>query len=167
MKLYLAGPDVFLPDAQAWASNARELCRRHGFEALTPLDHDEDEPAAICRANLDLIRKAQIVVANLNPFRGAEPDSGTTFELGFALALGKRLCGYLDSLEPLVKRIDRFEGRTEPRSEERGRPTDSAGRHIENFGLPLNLMIAESVQLVEGDLEACLRAIRPRDVANN
>jgi hypothetical protein len=80
MKIYLAGPDVFRPDAESWANSARELCRQYGFEALTPLDHCETEPRKICEGNLELIRKAQMVVANLNPFRGAEPDSGTAFE---------------------------------------------------------------------------------------
>lgn len=87
-------------------SNARELCRQHGFEALTPSpDHGETEPRKILNGNLELIRKAQIVVANLNPFRGFEPDSGIAFELGYALALGKKLWGYIDSNEPLLERI--------------------------------------------------------------
>jgi len=30
MKLYLAGPDVFRPDAASWAGQVRELCRAAG-----------------------------------------------------------------------------------------------------------------------------------------
>jgi len=90
MKIYLAGPDIFRPDSESWASAARDLCRQYGFEALTPLDHGETGPRQICEANLELIRKAQMVVANLNPFRGAEPYSGTVFELGYGMALGKK-----------------------------------------------------------------------------
>jgi nucleoside 2-deoxyribosyltransferase len=95
MKIYLAGPDVFRPDVLAWAETARAICRRHGFEPLLPVDHSETSPDRIFQANLDLIRKAQIVVANLDPFRGSEPDPGTAFELGYALALGKKICGYV------------------------------------------------------------------------
>lgn len=91
MKIYLAGPDIFRPDVHAWVEVARELCRQHGLEALPPLDHGETEPKKILDGNLELIRKAQIVVANLNPFRGFEPDSGTAFELGYGLALGRKL----------------------------------------------------------------------------
>ena len=41
-------------------------------------------------ANLEAIRAADFVMANLNDFRGpGEPDSGTAFEVGFAAALGK------------------------------------------------------------------------------
>lgn len=157
MKIYLAGPDIFRPDAHDWVANAQELCRQHGFEALTPFDHGETEPKKILDGNLELIRKAQIVVANLNPFRGVEPDSGTAFELGFALALGKKLWAYIDSAEPLLERVRRIEGQSADAR------CDRNGMTIEDFGLPLNLMLALSTQLVEGTLADCLDAIRPRN----
>ena len=156
MKIYLAGPDIFRPDAQEWIANARELCRQHGFEALTPFDHGEIEPRKILEANLELIRKAQIVVANLNPFRGFEPDSGTAFELGYALALGKKLWAYVDSAEPLLERIRRIEALSADATRDR------QGMAIEDFGLPVNLMLALTAQMVEGDLATCIAAIRPR-----
>ncbi|MDP1525155.1 MAG: nucleoside 2-deoxyribosyltransferase [Rhodocyclaceae bacterium] len=99
MKIYLAGPDVFRPDVLTWAESARETCCQYGYEPLIPIDHGETDASKIFQANLDLIRKAQIVVANLNPFRGAEPDSGTCFELGYALALGKKTCGYVENVD--------------------------------------------------------------------
>ena len=156
MKIYLAGPDIFRPDVHDWIANARELCRQHGFEALTPFDHGETEPKKILDGNLELIRKAQIVAANLNPFRGFEPDSGTAFELGYALALGKKLWGYIDSNEPLLERIRRIEGQSADGQRDRN------GMAIEDFGLPLNLMLALSAHMVEGNLAACIAAIRPR-----
>ena len=156
MKIYLAGPDIFRPDVQDWIASARELCRQHGFEALTPFDHGETEPRKILDGNLELIRKAQIVVANLNPFRGFEPDSGTAFELGYALALGKKLWSYIDSAEPLLERIRRAEALSADAKR------DCQGMAIEDFGLPLNLMLALSAHMVEGNLAACIAAIRPR-----
>jgi nucleoside 2-deoxyribosyltransferase len=160
MKIYLAGPDVFRPDAESWANSARELCRQYGFEALTPLDHCETEPRKICEGNLELIRKAQIVVANLNHFRGAEPDSGTVFELGYGVALGKKVWGYVASGETLLERVSRLDGQDVV--EGAPHPTDTQGLMIENFGLPLNLMLAMSAHIVTGDLAACIAAIRPR-----
>jgi nucleoside 2-deoxyribosyltransferase len=153
MKIYLAGPDVFRPDAAEWADSARELCRRYGYDPLTPLDHGETDAADIFRANIDLIRKAQVVVANLNPFRGAEPDSGTCFELGYALALGKKICGYLARMESLRERVNRFE-----KGDER-RTADDGGMVIEDFGLPVNLMLAVPAHVVEGDLDDCLKSL--------
>jgi nucleoside 2-deoxyribosyltransferase len=154
MKIYLAGPDVFRPDAESWANAARDLCSQYGCEALTPLDHGESEPAKICAGNLELIRTAAIVVANLNPFRGAEPDSGTVFELGYALALGKRVYGYLDKRETLRARVNRLE-QADP-----ARTHDNQGMAIEDFSLPLNLMLAVPTRIVAGGLADCLQTLR-------
>lgn len=87
--IYLAGPDVFRPDAEAHGETLKALCAEFGFLGLYPLDHalpaDIREPAAqaawIYRANVGLIERADCVLANLEPFRGSEPDSGTAFEV--------------------------------------------------------------------------------------
>lgn len=154
MKVYLAGPDVFRPDVVEWAASARTICRRYGYEPLMPIDHGETEAPQIYQANIDLIRKAQIVVANLNPFRGGEPDSGTCFEVGYALALGKKVSGYVSKLESLRSRVNRIEQADSERT------VDGTGMAIENFNLPLNLMLAVPAQIVEGGLEECLKALR-------
>lgn len=154
MKIYLAGPDVFRPDVLEWAESARESCRRHGYEPLLPIDHGETGPDRIFQANLDLIGKAQVVVANLNPFRGAEPDSGTCFELGYAVALGKAVCGYVTCKETLLARVNRID-KADP-----ARTHDDRGMAIEDFGLPMNLMLAVPALIVAGGLEDCLRQLR-------
>ncbi len=167
MKIYLAGPDVFRPDVMDWAESARAICRRHGFEPLLPIDHGETLPDRIFQANLELIRKAQIVVANLDPFRGAEPDSGTAFELGYALALGKKVCAYVTRLDTTVHRVDFAEGRSRRIAGQDDPPTDRQGRLIENFGLACNLMLAVPTHIVEGGLEACLQSIRARPATSS
>ena len=154
MKLYLAGPDVFRPDAAASAGRARELCRAAGHEAVIPLDDEAPATAAaIYRSNLQRIAAADAVLANLNPFRGDEPDSGTCVEIGYALALGKRVIGYADDLRPLRERL-RADG---PGAD--GRWRDAAGHVVEDFGLPLNLMLAVPLPLVQGGLAAALQAL--------
>lgn len=150
MKIYIAGPDVFRPDVARWADQVRALCREHGHEALIPLDAGKATAEGIFRNNLDLIGEADAVVANLNPFRGAEPDSGTCVEVGYALALGKRVIGYLDSLEPMRSRLQAVG----PDGD--GRYRDSAGWVVEDFNLPLNLMLAVPVRLVQRSLADCL-----------
>lgn len=130
MKIYLAGPDIFRLDVLEWAESARALCRQYGFDPLLPLDLKETEPARIFEANLDLIRKAQIICANLDPFRGSEPDSGTAFEVGYALALGKKVCGYVTGLSASVERVGIARKRDD------GMPVDDKGYVIEDFGLP-------------------------------
>lgn len=159
MIIYLAGPDIFRPDVEAWAESARALCHRYGFEPLLPIDHGETEAARIFEANVAMIRGAQAVVANLDPFRGAEPDSGTAFELGYAMALGKMVRGYVTRFDSVARRAELAEGRPNLLSPA-GILADSRGMRIENFGLPCNLMLAIPAAVVEGGLEACLRSIR-------
>jgi len=153
MKLYLAGPDVFRADAAAWAEGVRALCRDAGHEALVPLDGGQTGAAGIYRSNLRLIEAADVVLANLNPFRGAEPDSGTCVEVGYALALGKPVIGYMDDVRPLRDRLRTAAG------DSADGPRDAAGWRVEDFGLPLNLMLAVPVRIERGGIDAALLAL--------
>lgn len=157
MKIYLAGPDVFRADALAWATEARRLCAAAGHLALIPLDGVETTAPGIYHANIGLIRAADAVIANLNPFRGCEPDSGTCVEVGFALALGKPVIGYLADAATTVERVVRLCGPLQ--TGDNGRPVDRDGLHVENFGLPLNLMLAVPVKIVVGGLAEALSAL--------
>ena len=56
MKIYLAGPDVFLPDAVEIGRRKVELCTRHGLTGLYPLDNAID-PAAKRRLAGDISRQ--------------------------------------------------------------------------------------------------------------
>ncbi|HEX6735689.1 MAG TPA: nucleoside 2-deoxyribosyltransferase [Azonexus sp.] len=154
MKVYLAGPDVFRPDALAWAEAARAQLAAAGHQALVPLDNAESTAAGICRANLDLIGQADALLANLNPFRGLEPDSGTCFEIGYAVALGKRVIGYLADARPQRERLAAHYGGE--LAEPGGRPIDPQGMAIEDFALPVNLMLGVTCEIVAGDLARAL-----------
>jgi len=154
--VYLAGFEVFQPDAQAHGRHLQTLCQQHGLEGLYPLDNAlppglQGAAAAhwICQANLALIRRADAVLANLNPFRGAEPDSGTAFEVGFACALGKPVWCHVLNGQPLVQQVPGVQLID-------GRHTDGQGYTVEDFGLPLNLMLACSARWVVGDAATAL-----------
>ncbi len=56
MKIYLAGPDVFLPDAIEIGHRKAAICARHGLTGLYPLDNAVDLTAAGCLAR-DLQRQ--------------------------------------------------------------------------------------------------------------
>lgn len=83
IKVYLAGPEVFLPDAAPVVEEMRQECRNHGLIPIAPLDAGvDDEPAdpdpvRIFDKNISRIQESDAVIANVNHFRGAEPDSGT------------------------------------------------------------------------------------------
>jgi hypothetical protein len=57
-------------------------------------------------------------------------------------------------METLLARVNRIEG-AEP-----GRTHDNQGMAIENFGLPLNLMLAVPAMIVVGGMEECLKQLR-------
>lgn len=152
MKLYLAGPDVFRPDVRQWAAQARAQCAAAGHQALVPLEDGLSAAESIYRNNLRLLAEADVVLANLNPFRGAEPDSGTCVEIGYALALGKPIVGYAEDMRPLRERLQAVAGGD-------GCCRDGEGLAVEDFGLPLNLMLSVPLQLVQGGLAEALREL--------
>ncbi|MEY2684582.1 MAG: hypothetical protein RJA09_1726 [Pseudomonadota bacterium] len=141
--VYLAGPDVFYPDARARGRDMLAVCRSLGWEGLYPLDAvlpatSPNPSRAIYEANRALIDRADAVVANLRDFRGGEPDSGTVWEAAYAMAQGKTVVGYLPDDRPLVVRSGAWQNGG----------LDPQGCVVEDFGLPLNLMLVHSLQAV-------------------
>jgi nucleoside 2-deoxyribosyltransferase len=146
LKIYLAGPDVFLADAKSVGLKKQEICREFGFEGLFPLDSDESvcaNPVKIFRTNCSLMRQADIGVFNLTPFRGPSADPGTIFELGFLFAHGKPVYGYTSVATDYLQRVPVILSLS---GEQKARPRDSNGYVVENFGLSDNLMIVQAIQ---------------------
>jgi nucleoside 2-deoxyribosyltransferase len=151
MKIYLAGPDVFLPDAIAMGRRKKELCARYGFEGLFPFDNEVSPSAVgeridkqIYRANEEMIRRADLGICNLTPFRGPNADAGTVFELGLLVGLGKRVFGYTNVTDDFLDHCKRADAAVT------FDPVAIAWRDanrmtIENFGNADNLMIDNSL----------------------
>lgn len=144
-KIYLAGWEVFKPDAVDEGRRLKELCGKYGFEGLYPLDNECDSAKEIYKGNIKLIREADCVIANVNAFRGFEPDSGTAFEIGYAVALGKTVIAYLSEDRPMIEWVK-----------------DENGFAIEDFGYPVNLMIAEGAEVVIGTVEDALKRLKEK-----
>jgi nucleoside 2-deoxyribosyltransferase len=159
-RIYLAGPDVFRPDARAHFTRLAAACDALGLAALLPADGndyqapDETPEKQIYAANMQRLRGADGVVANLAPFRGLEPDSGTVFEVGAAVALGIPVVAYG---VPAGSYADRARSVLQCAPDADG-VLREAGSNIavEDFGQPLNLMLACSVH-IEPTPEAALR----------
>jgi nucleoside 2-deoxyribosyltransferase len=148
MKIYLAGPDVFLPDAVEIGRRKVELCTRHGLTGLYPLDNAVDLAASdaslqIFRGNETMMTEADAIIANLTPFRGPGADAGTVYELGYMAGRGKLCLGY--SNDPLCY-ADRVRKFTEVVSRD-GRLVDALGLAVEDFGLSDNLMMIHALDL--------------------
>ncbi len=154
-KVYLAGPDVFFHDAALRAEQHKTLCLSHGFEPLHPADSIENTATGIYQANIQLIQQADAVLANLNAFRGAEPDSGTAFEVGYAIARNIPVIGYLDGPTDIKEQVKKYYGPIYF-DESKQMWLDQNESLVEDFGLPVNLMLGVSAQLVFGDLLAAI-----------
>ena len=150
-RIYLAGPDVFLPDALSMGEAKKDMCKRYGFEGIFPFDADFDpaglekrkQGVQISRNNERLIRTCDLLIANMTPFRGPSMDVGTAFELGFARALEKPVLGYSNDARPYKDRIVSIHGPVH--KQENGRLEDRDHMEVEDFDLTDNLMIDGAV----------------------
>ena len=149
MKIYLAGPDVFLPDAIDIGKRKAAICARHGVSGLYPLDNAIDLAAGdaslvIFKGNEAMMDAADAVIANLTPFRGPSADAGTVYELGYMAGRGKLLFAYCNDPSLYAARVARFETVTKSAD---GHLTDRNGLTVEDFGLPDNLMMIHALDL--------------------
>jgi nucleoside 2-deoxyribosyltransferase len=135
---------VFLPNAVAHARAKLAICARHGIEGSPPLNEGVDlagmTPETAWRAIFDkdlaMMEAADLVIANLTPFRGASADSGTLVELGWFLGRGKPVFAYSNSATPFADRSRALTALV---------PDPLPGLLVEGFGLPDNLMIPGAV----------------------
>ncbi len=163
-KIYLAGFDVFYPNAVEVLEKKKKLCEDYGFTGLAPLDNKVDFSQSkakirkdIYDANIALINEADLLCVNLNAFRHGEPDPGTVFEIGYAVGLGKEVYVYLDSDESMLEKTRTNDAQCVCKE---GVWYDGNGLMIEDFDGMFNLMITESTTIINGTLEDVLEKIR-------
>jgi nucleoside 2-deoxyribosyltransferase len=146
-RVYLAGPEVFLPDPLEMAARKKRICADAGLHGVFPMDEVADEPAdwaglprhlLIFRRNVAHIRRCAGCIANLTPFRGPSADAGTVWEVGYFAALGRPVFAYANVAVPFAARSIATTG-AERQAD--GTWRDSDGMSIEAFGLFDNLMI--------------------------
>jgi nucleoside 2-deoxyribosyltransferase len=150
--VYLAGPDVFLPDAIVWMERKKAICAGFRLNGVSPLDRAPNEPAAwgslpewrrIALRNEAHIRSCAAIIANLTPFRGPSADVGTVYEVGFARGLGLQVFGYATVAAPFLDRTLSSIGGGRQQAD--GSWWDREGLLIEQFGLFDNLMIEAGI----------------------
>lgn len=170
-KVYLAGPDVFLPNAVARGEQLKTICTALGLIGLFPLDNailtttpgSIAHAAAIRTANMELISSCDAILANMTPFRGPSMDVGTAYEMGAGAALGKLVVGYtLDGSKSYVEKVGKVHSVQRAAD---GHLRDEEGLSVEEFGvgegggLVDNLMISCGVERLCGSEEEGLRVI--------
>ncbi|KQU75470.1 nucleoside 2-deoxyribosyltransferase [Aminobacter sp. DSM 101952] len=164
MKIYLAGPEVFLSNAREVLDRKIDLTRRYGFVPVSPgdlevpaTDTKRAKGLAISSINERLMMSADMIIANLTPFRGVAADVGTAFELGFMCARGCPAYAFSNVLGDHYARVSCLhDGRIEP--DAHGRPRGPDGLAVEDFDMVDNLML-------DGGIEARGGMVITREVA--
>jgi len=145
IKAYLAGPDVFLPDAVSHASRKVAICAEYGIEGVCPLNEaavrlasmsDVEFAHSIFHKDLSLMDQCDILIANLTPFRSVSADSGTLVELGYFLGRGKPTFGYTNNSQSFADRCKKHLLVL---------PDEITGLTLEGLGMPDNLMIPGAI----------------------
>ncbi|HEY2254180.1 MAG TPA: nucleoside 2-deoxyribosyltransferase [Variovorax sp.] len=167
-RVYLAGPDVFFADRAQRFERLVEACARLGMVGLPPTDGgtaegfqgtDTQRAERIYEGNLALIRSADGLIANLTAFRGLEPDSGTVFEIGYAVAAGKPVVAYGVPEASYASRV--AAALPCERDGDGALREASSGVQVEELGQRLNLMLTRSTPLAPS-AQAALEALAAR-----
>lgn len=160
--VYLAGFERYEADGKARFEKMKQLCQDFGYDAVSPLDWQqglapltaEDSYAGAAMAFdswQQHVRSCDIIIANLNDYRGYEVNNDVAFECGMGFQLGKKLYGYMDNTDKMTQRI--------PNLGEAGGFRDQSGSNVEDFDYPVNLMFACSMKIFEGSFETVIRQI--------
>ncbi len=159
-KIYLAGPDVFLPYPEVTAQAKKEILKGYGLEGLFPFDNEIKDPSAypsreamageIARLNFAMMDRCDACISHLTPFNGPSADVGTVGELHYMYAKGKPVFGYSNDTRSFFElvRDEVYRGHVFAEPGEDGNPKRfraSNGYTLENYGLPDNLMITRAI----------------------
>jgi len=145
LKVYLAGPDVFLRNAKDIGEQKKAGCTRYGFEGVFPLDQvpkaglqPRETALAIFETCIAMMNSCQLAIANLTPFRGVSMDVGTAVEIGYMCAQRKPVFGYTNVIDDYKTRVQATE--------------NEGGLEVEDFGLVDNLMCEGVIQGSGGEV---------------
>jgi len=161
--IYLAGPDVFRAQEKIKevSSALKEISLKYKHKSHFPLDNalspeDGDYKSQsfsykIFSANVELMDKSDVIIANIQPFRGPNMDDGTAFEIGYGYAKNKIIYGYSSSADMKYPQIvDLFMKSLKSESESSHREEFP---QIEEFAKnTVNLMIQESIYETGGKI---------------
>lgn len=158
--LYIAGPECFYTYGYDMLAAMRKKAEALGFNVTLPNDHplDMENPDLQKRADSifeDLKRdmnETTIIVSDLEAFRGAEPDSGTIYEIGMAYAKGALSYGYTRDKRSIAVKNQNSRLKNAD-------IVDENGKKLPYADLPFSPNIIGSTKIVEGDFDDCLKVI--------
>ncbi|MDX2084808.1 MAG: nucleoside 2-deoxyribosyltransferase [Candidatus Melainabacteria bacterium] len=164
-RVYLAGPDVFLPQEDRVEIEARKkaICAKYGFEGVFPTDNQADlrglapyeQGIAISQADERTMDSCDLVVANATPWPvhptdqkrvGLSTDVGTAFEMGYMRAQHKGVFAYSNVPINFFERMSQWlQGNVNPRLTEPWFKVDANDHMIDATQHPDNLMLPGGV----------------------
>ena len=174
--VYLAGPEVFLPDPVKAGEDKKKLIESlnaaHDWPfrlvGLYPMDNeipdfkaDRDTGLRIYRANIALMNKSHFITANTVRFRGPGMDTGTAFEMGYMRGAGKPVFGYYDAelfygkIEAPGLYVDKVAAhyKRDPKNPQ----VDIDGQSIEDFDMADNLMMIGALDDAGANIQPTFR----------
>lgn len=176
VQCYLAGPDVFYPDAVARGERKKEHLSKLGLNGHFPFDNEVpqeqfagDGSAAshtIAEENEKMMTRCLdngdigVILVNMTPWRGPEMDTGTAFETGYFSALRRMgkpviIVGYYEGETPgffhrTSEWCEQHQGE-KPHQDANGTWRDQQGNALERFANNAdNLMIDEAIKRTGG-----------------
>ncbi len=162
--IYIAGPECFYTGGFDQLNVMRRRAEGFGFSVSLPNDTPLFLENEDLRKNGDTIfdncaksmLRSTAIIADLETFRGAEPDGGTIYEIGMAYALGLRCYCYTRDLRAMVHKY--------PGAKlDNGLVLDLDGRVLPYQELPFSPSVVGACKIIEGDFDDCLRMLM-RDI---
>lgn len=152
MKVYLAGPEVFVPNAREILDRKIEMTRMAGFVPVCP--GDLEAPASMTgktrglvtsEINERLMLSADFIIANLTPFRGIAADAGTVYELGFMCGRGCPAFAFTNTTTGHFERVKDYYG-GEVKADASGALRGPDGLELETYSMADNLMLDGGIE---------------------
>lgn len=153
VKVYLAGPEVFLPNAREQLDIKIALTKAAGLTPVSPGDFVvPPQPTrrqfghAISEIDEKMMDSADAIIANLTPYHGVSADVGTCYELGYMCAQGKLAYAYTNvAADMRTRTVEHYGGDvfTDANGRLRGRRT---GLSVEDVDMIDNLMMQGGIE---------------------
>jgi nucleoside 2-deoxyribosyltransferase len=173
-EVYLAGPMVFWPDADAVFAEMKAILAGVGLSGVAPVDNQaslEGIPPgrplarAIYEADEAIMRRVDAALFCVDPFRrGTEMDAGTAFEVGYCRALGLPMAGWTTDGRSYREKVTDFMARAfgetlaaaarNASGATSGALRDADGVLVHSDGMVQNLMIEMAIEAGGGKVLA-------------
>lgn len=153
-RIYYLGPQRYHKNGRQFMEYIKSICEFNGFELVNDLSIYSDDLKNYEKIDRTHLDNCDIVVADVNFFRGGNPESGTIFEFGMAFAKNKKLYSFTKNLCNCIHKYPHVKFRDD------GSFEDEHGLRAADLMTPGNLMYVTPGKMVEGEFNDCLKIIK-------